>query len=1279
MKLKMLLPFALILISSLAAVSFYEGIVENYGLGNSKVGEVWTGQSNYKNYVKEATFTVTRKASQSYIDFPIEIVSQFPDAITAPVWGGITAGGVISFTEQMRFKVLKETSDVWNEVPFQISYKTKCYVGLGPNEADCSVTNFRVSLLDLYFLDNITTDTQQYKISYMTSAGNPYRFIYNETSGNYYYTTDSFPARVSFSVSPKKIMVPEINENVTFDSSWNFNGMYAGTYTNTAQNTDTAYIDTDFIGCSSGAFKIFGITPINDVNAPIIIETSKTGCNYLGKGLNTGYYMMDFFPYYKYAHIYSTSDAAESNAYLINLYVDAYVSQSACGSGTGGTTTQASNYLNTSLAMVNFAVGTSDSYNTTSSLYAGTLGIGESGKGGAQTCQAMSISPYTYIIKQGLSSSGIFLNSTGYYSDSTSASTWWSKHKSSVKHNTIGDNENFVVWIGVYPVSYSGPYATYSQTKGLTPSAFHAITQAETYGGKISRYISYGSYSTPCTATVNEGQGCDQLKNELEETNGTYYSYSGELYTTDNQIHLTCGDDNSLGYTDSCGDWHLCTAPCTQCITSTSFLVCSDSCWYIPRAPYCGDDHNSYVFDGCSEAYRMVDCAGLGCDQGVCINANKAAKVTVDVFEESSNVHDTADKPVVDATVHFFGTNMYGDSYNTTCISGSTCIDKLLSPGTWIVYAEKTNYTTGCTSIIENSGKQNVNYGDGTNCSITVNSGAEYSFKIGIRNVNTNPNSTMILVNVLPPINGADPIWNANVTMNYNGASYISQFTTQAGQTVFTQNLTSRQICFNVTSTGYTTLSNFCTSVNIGTRNTVTLFMDIASDISIYAGVAGLGETRRIIPVSNWPFAPDEIALQLKTAKPGKLSLSRVEVRVHPCENDILSILYCDHKNTGIDFDWNVMMTKDQKYVAAFISGAANTTVEKVTLGDLIMGTILGDRYKSQKVKVIQAYGNETKWVPVPFETIRSMNKNGQCEYNNLTYFQYSTDPEDAIKDVIMPTFQCTESDGGEYIIPLDKTNAALFFSVVKKVPSQLEGMVPVPLIEFLSKLRQDIIIDEVIFQPNENLLIDWITSNQIKTITLNGRQISAPAVDLLVNPMVSPLLATGHMPPVLDDGSLDYASKKSALGSTRQSLGIDQGKGIEMQDWSMDLGTYEMNGTKINSIPLSKRRLIGDVETDLVRGNYANKELRYYAESQHPGTDLKLDQGAFEARTFIRLEFLPSDGSTKTIDYIMLPIIIHNYDVRLEIGKWIMILVFSILGFGPLYVALTQKRRKGK
>lgn len=1223
LKNKIALLLSLILISGICN-DYLTSTVENYGDGNMTVREVWTNiaTSDYSSFIREATITVNRAAAQSYIDYPIQIISNFPDANSAPWWTGFTSSGSIAFDNQQGIKVLKQDGEgIWNELPMQISYLTKCKDALN-NLVDCSNTYNRVNQLVVYFLDNLTSDSQSYKVMYKT-FGPPYdrRFIYNETSGNYYYTEDPFPTRVKYQYNSGSpiVNITENNEEINLGTDGSISSWKIGCPTSGSVTFPNAIA----INCTgNGLPKTFGLNaPSYNFDAPIMVEFSKPACDLMSAGSATGYInYMAFFPEMKEIQINSYSSIT-SESELFGLEATGPY----CGCGVGLVSVFSpgwGDYTNHSLLTWGLTGNNVFASNATSTDY------GMKGGGVNYGCASQyAIVPYYISVKSTLSN---IEKITAFKTLHGNVNSYYPAEKNRIYVTNVTIANKWTILIapntntGTCQASYG--YASYD--------TFSSIIRAEPSGGKIQKFVT--SYSAPCVSTDTYDK-CRYLSGDSIIGQG-----------------IVCNsDDSAIGYYDSCDTFHSC-YPCdgNSCVDGINSKTCGSQCWGSWLNKNCTEG-KVYGTHSCTMLNTLVaDCYGAGCNNGVCGDTSQLSTTNFAVTDYPAN------NPLGNVYVNIRGSDSNNDDYYTNCTTSSIgtnlgCV-VTLAPGHYQINGTLSGYKPGAGSCVGPAGIQQLTYAEG--CIIDIPPNALAGYRFNLLSISQNENSTQLTVKVMfhnNPVHGATVRVNGtgedeNKTVDVNGEA---KFTFDAALTAYT---------LSADAPNYIAASKEIT-LQVGKTNKETIMLDMESDIIISNGASV--EASRVFASG---YFMDKVSIPLTFDKPGKLTISRDSVLVHPCADGLCN----EYQKMGLNVLYIIGTDDNSRLVYNLDDGVIEfkTKIDFIAILQTCSGTM--------EEKFVFPYNTTTGGLG---ETVASFKAATGCYYNGINYkviFNAGTpESERAAAETIQTVidFQCSNvvsTVGGIAFGPVTGTVlSGVCTQLFSSGGTMLSHMIRETATLAMVNSKQDVLTDYVIFNLNTENLMNCLTDPWVYDwIRVQGATLTGTCPQILVNPVYSPLVGTGQDPLVNDQGILSYNVRATNTVYDTDSRGLPSG-GLEAEDRRTSYISIPVDTNYTFTYKLSDMNQ--DIEYDLKNENYASASIQYFNQKDDV-VDAKIDATKFKVETYLDIKLQPNDGSPEQHEFVKVISFIdtgeQNFGIYL-VGGMLFILIF-----GALFVAITRR-----
>lgn len=747
MRFKYFVLVALLLgiLSNALAIDFYDGMVENYGTGTTTVGKLWSGCLNDEVYtILEAEVEVVKALPLVYNEWLVSATKTFSSSADAPIWEGVynSTGGYAP--EQGRTIKMLAMGDYnyWEEIPSQISEKTKCF-GPGGSLVDCSPLYYRVKELYINTLRNITTD-ETLKVAYITEFCGAYspkpeafmKFIFNSTTSNfvYYYDDEAvYPTRVWY-YSGNKTVHTDYNIDYDFSSTWTLDHLYPPVRVELACCSGMycappdPFIRGDIYGCSAGTMKVGGVGTTSNLEFPIVAEMRESNCNYGSQGANTGSVEIDILPLHSRSRTYKQGDLAANSTPFMFI-----VSPNTCSGLTNVYGCTYAGYTNTTGSEINWGALGTNSTPANWGLIAPVIGCTNNVVGQRYY---MIMAPFMAKMKDTLSDPGSLYGTVGRntaaYLDSGLKSTY------------VYDSDRFETWMSVYQVSDAraqGGGCYYTSSIGYSNRTnFFDIIGAEPFGGKIlSNEVDFTSV---CSSDTADYCGTNYLRCDPIT----------KVCVVDTSIDIfSCSDDDKFVYTDSCDVEHSCKTCGDMCNEYSNYITCGDYCIGEAERFECGADNNQYLVTSCGTVLNM-NCTSGQCSRGNCVGGVTSTLYTFD--------YSTA------ADLGQVSLNITSGSGNTT-VSVSTGVTGIanvnLPVGVYNITASKTGYITQIATIAFDTAYR-------SGCAKVEKGKAYAPCQFGMKTT-TAASSSSICIKVEDDI--GDPVLGADVNMTLGGVSHV--------------------------------------------------------------------------------------------------------------------------------------------------------------------------------------------------------------------------------------------------------------------------------------------------------------------------------------------------------------------------------------------------------------------------------------------------------------------------------------------------------------------------
>jgi hypothetical protein len=745
MRFKYFVLVALLLgiLSNALAIDFYDGMVENYGIGTNTVGEVWSGCFDDEPYtVLEAEVEIVKAVPVTYNEWVVEATKTFTNEDEAPIWDGFyNSTGSFDLKQSMSIKMLAMGDyNYWEEIPSQISVRTKCF-GPGGSFVECSPAYYRVKELYIDTLRNITTD-ENLKVAYLTEFCGAYspkpeafiKFVFNDTTGNfvYYYDDEAvYPTRVWY-YNTNRTVYTDYGMYIDFDSTWQVTTLAAP---GTPQGSDcdiVRRVTGNVFGCYSGTMKLSSVTATQDMGFPIFAEMRMASCNFAGTGPNSGSLELDVTPMYMRHKIYRIGTTT-GTFYVPKL--EALV----CGGMQMTHTGESAAYVNlTNSAYIGFPIeGNPPSINTTSTSFGLRNYVGFTCDCSGICSTSRTIYPNPFIIKlkdtmSDMSTINAVYGHGGHTYNPIIANRWVNP----------GDNQRMTSWIALFQISsLGGTDCSYVNTVGFSDeSEFFNIIGNETFGGMIQ--ANEVDFNSVCLSDTADYCGTNSLR--CDPTTKVCVADVGlDIYS--------CSDDDKLIYVDECDVEHSCKTCGDMCNEYSNYITCGDYCIGEAERFECGADNNQYLVTSCGTVLNM-NCTSGQCSRGNCVGGVTSTLYTFD--------YSTA------ADLGQVSLNITSGSGNTT-VSVSTGVTGIanvnLPVGVYNITASKTGYITQIATIAFDTAYR-------SGCAKVEKGKAYAPCQFGMKTT-TAASSSSICIKVEDDI--GDPVLGADVNMTLGGVSHV--------------------------------------------------------------------------------------------------------------------------------------------------------------------------------------------------------------------------------------------------------------------------------------------------------------------------------------------------------------------------------------------------------------------------------------------------------------------------------------------------------------------------
>jgi len=1211
-----------IILTSAISTDFLHGIVTNYGIGAYQIGEVWTGYSNWQDYIKEADVNITKNYTAAYNNYVVEAVGAFTNQISAPIWEG-SAGGIGETSpsgqyyepHQRNIKVIQQIDGVWQEIPSQISKDTVCFDNMG-SAISCSSTYYRVKVLKLYYVSNMADLSTSFKVIYQTRplGSSPlyfYRFSYDSITGTYlqYNGTESVYTPLIKYTSATQLVNASSNMIIDFASDWKVTSMYAG------QSTyGTMPITGDAFRAYSGTMTINGLPVGYDVNSSVVLEMKMTGANIMSQGSNTGTLYLDIMPTMIRHELQTTTPDVSANDYY--LYFDTVTLSGTCTNGFPcslngytGTTTAFTNKSSESIPFVTYS--TTLASNTTSTSFGSSSGSAYFDLHFAGTAHEFNQNtPFVILTKSGKKLQTVgqhgFKCSIGACGNGETGDYYSKNYMQATASFSAGDS--WVSYISLYQKAVTG----YSQIQGFsTREIAYTSLNYEPNGGKIKTFITFSPYCITTTYTGN----CNS---------DNMYEWTG----------LSCLSSNNIGYSDNCGNSYSC-LPCDSCTDNGASFTCDGIC--IPKytSSVTCYEGNLKIIDDCGIAYENCE---YGCLSGACLTTESVTKLQV-------YVNDPVNSTVVSgAIVNLHGAITGFDKNLTTNFDG---LVTFYVPSTvcYSVYASKLGYITGCNNP---STGVSITFTDGTQ-SCTVCPPLTYSSKDSFDIYPTGTSSQYTRVTFITKF-GPDIVPNVTVNIYNNGILINSQVTDNSGNTTFTwDNYNYTNVTVGGSAFGYTSNIIPMMLIPLSKNNNFIIQLISQPSFNIFGGLTK--ENGNTIYAQL--FALSDMPMNIYASKSGKMVLNRVDFAVKGC----VDWPFCAQKKLY----WTNCLkcrncTKD------------SIGVKKYTLTDEDLAIAKLGKFDNSFISNLTG-----------IDDVKSMDDMRTFIINHNCQMQKNVNTTGLKHDLVgVYNMICNVQEGTHYVMyrfPILSGTLTTQDMIQNAIAEPVKS-----LIEAFNSKNQDIFTEDVIFQCNNEAIAIAISEGNEIPIQYGTYSKTGTYIELISDPALRDIIRTGQPPLVLPNGEESYNLMNNFVGS---GIAYDkQDRRMYIGDYRINVGNNNLGNSKKYPNAVTRNRIFGDIVSDLQAGQYVSSEVKYADINSKtvPSESGKIDQPTlFEITDYVRADFYPDDGGPMQTSFYRIIVLDTNLNVSevftQNMVTILLIIIFVLPGISIFYIVFVRKK----
>lgn len=1073
-------------------------------------------------------------------------------------------------------------------VPYDVdAYESYCYNDDGSLGQTCSLYDY-VNILAIDIAPDIVESSEQFYL-YIGGSLDMARIKSNSSLGiqaTQYYElgSDMYEPRLFWDTSDKRFYSGDGEDAIlptTFDTFTDFDGTWSNVYmVNTAIGLgydEGMVMSTGGSSCTGTAFINNDAAKANqNITANAHIQLLLTDCNILGMGANTGSIQYDFYPNFMEVTLFPNDGTPSTGIIDYAIYPNS--------EGGGGVYTA--------------YYGDGNAFGTTFSYKNSTY--------------AENSTAYVYGYWNGVTNQwgGSSILGIPYYDLDTNA---WDGIEDALVGGvaTVGPPRQNYIRLRVKSTLSDVAYMTYYRSvyhKQYSTQWGDPDDQADALGylGGVKRVNLLYSMNEGVGTCENPGPDrCNEL--EIDENTG-YQIFTGN--------HLVCSS-NTIGYTDLCGDYRICTY-CPSCERTWRGYECSDGdCWGEFNLQSCYDG-SLYIVYSCiatstTEPLELYeDCLGAGCYGGYCGDTSQASDITFTVYSH-------LDEDILNGVnVTVTGQDPESVSYTTNCTTSSSTDNSCtitIMPGRWNFTGSLDGFQTGAGNC-EGPGIIEYEYASGCSLSVPVNTDKSASFNLLA--TGQNENSTKLDLTFMWRKDTIE-----NVSMSNNEFS-ISEITDNNGKINFIWNATSTTFYLNATKTGYTSLSNYALeNIQIGKKNSRIVLMDKDQDLEF---VNPLYQESRLIDYMILPRNSVDITFNMEN--PGTMVVTREDVLVRPCEDFL-----CQHyQQQGL----NVM----------FVYGPRDN------VGYLLEDGLLRPVYLEDIKEILWEGDCDTENIdPLPQIEYLGLNRSIEvtrgtfyglnCEYSGTDYtiLWSQNRPEDtdwltSLADRSLAA-QIEEDDCPLTSIITGECVEEHLYSPDGKLMLGTKMLVTT-FLEFLQQGEQDIVLDYIIFKVNPDAFIQIIADNNEKQARSNGVLIKDLPINILVNPIYSPLVGWARDPQVLDNGIVSSDYRLTNINYTLDSY--SDLPGLESVDWEQKIlkgtNTERSDGSGEYQFRFSypTTNLVKDVIFDIKNERFDTADVEYFKDDYKFSVPGKTSAQNFKIQTYLRFDFIPEDYPTNPI-----------------------------------------------
>jgi len=695
-------------------------------------------------------------------------------------------------------------------------------------------------------------------------------------------------------------------------------------------------------------------------------------------------------------------------------------------------------------------------------------------------------------------------------------------------------------------------------------------------------------------------------------------------------VGMACLSNNNLGYTDNCGNKYDCLL-CDTCTDNGNTFSCDSVC--IPKSTnsVTCDNGNLKIVDGCGTSY---DNCTYGCAQNNCLTLSNSAIVNMEVY-----VNDPVNSTWIGgATVNIKGLTNQLDINQTTNYQGLTTF-QIPASYDYSVYATKDGYTGGCYSPTIGNSFNNAY------CNFHLPLASTTQIKFDIYPIGTTTNYTKA---TFITIFGDDIIPNVTVKLYSNGLEFANGTTNSAGRLNFVWlNFVYSNITVGASASGYSYITKPIV-LNPLKDNTYTLRMQTNPSFNIYGLSGAEGNTiyAQLLPISDLPF-------NIMSQKSGKMVLTRVDFTVNGC------------------VDWP--FCEQKKLYWANCLGCHNCTRESQEGLKYIVPSWVGTDLQAAQQLLDNLTGTSTAIANSKLKEWVSQNNCDMVHNDNSTGLRlFGNNMYAAI---------CLIQEGSNWVIYRYPILSGALTAPTMLSNGILGGVRG--LIEILNpKGNEDIFIQDVIFRCNSETIASAIYTNTKFTVNYGGYQKTGTYIELITDPAFKDVIRTGNIPFLLPTGEISQNDFNSFYSDLPAYDNTD--RNMYIGEYQIKVGNNNLGNSKKFTNAVTRNKLVGDIVSDLVAGNYISTEIKYAdPDISAPSSESKkIDQPTlFQITSYIKAEFYPDDGGPKQVGYFRVltnDTNLNPAEIFMQNILWMLLIIIFILpGISIFYLVFFKKGGK--